>query len=49
MTAFWKNVLGTIMAAAICANVAILFQFEHRLSRIEALLEAKQTQLAQNK
>jgi hypothetical protein len=40
MTQFGKNVLASVVAAALVANVAILFQFGERLSRIEVQLEA---------
>ncbi len=39
MNTFVKNVLATVMAAAICALVAILFQFNDRLARIETKLD----------
>ena len=47
MTAFVKNILATVIAAAIVANVAVLWQFSERLARIETKLESwPQHQLA---
>lgn len=39
MTAFWKNILGTVIAASIVADVTILFQYGERLARIETKLD----------
>jgi hypothetical protein len=39
MNSFVKNILATIIAAAIVADVACLWQFNTRLSRIETKLE----------
>lgn len=38
MTSFYKNILSTVIAAAIIALVAILFRFDERLTRIETKL-----------
>ena len=43
MNAMAKNILGIVIASAICANVTILFQFGERLARIESKLESMST------
>jgi len=40
MSPFLKNIIGTVIAAAIVANVTILFHFGERLARIETKLES---------
>jgi hypothetical protein len=40
MNPFFKNILGAVIAAAIVANVAILFHFGERLARIETKLQS---------
>jgi hypothetical protein len=47
MTKFFQNVLATIMAAAIISNVAVLWQLNERITRIEAQLSVKIQQLTQ--
>jgi hypothetical protein len=39
MNAFFKNILATVIAAAIVANVAMLFNLNERLARIEAQMQ----------
>lgn len=46
MQKFLLNVAATLMAAAIVANVAVLWNVNERLTRIEAQLAVKQ--LAKN-
>lgn len=41
MTKFWLNIIGTLIALAISANVACLFNFNARLARIEAILQIR--------
>jgi len=41
VNAFVKNIFATVIAAGIVANVAILFQFNARLARIETILELR--------
>jgi len=50
VNSFLKNILGTVIAAAIVANVTVLWQFSERLARIETRLSYIQpTTIATNK
>lgn len=56
MKGFWGNVAATVCAAALIANVAMLWSFSERLTKIESRLEwmgnshsfTKDTQSANN-
>ena len=39
MNSFLKNILATVIAAAVVANVTVLWQFSERLARIETKLD----------
>lgn len=39
VNSFWKNVLASVIAAAIVALVTVLWSFNGRLARIETKLE----------
>jgi hypothetical protein len=48
VTAFVKNILATVIAAGIVANVACLYSFNARLAAIEAVLKVQPIQQAKN-
>jgi hypothetical protein len=50
MNAIAKNILTTVIATAIIANVAVLFSFNARLASIETILrlQSNQNQYTQN-
>lgn len=39
LNAFAKNILATVIAAAIVANVTVLWQISERLARVETKLD----------
>ena len=50
MNTMFKNIIATLIAAAVIGNVTILFQFGQRLSSIESQLKfltKQQTNLSQ--
>lgn len=41
MNKFFLNVLATVTAAALIANVAVLFKLNERITRIETILKVQ--------